>query len=91
VGGAWGKSEAASGATDTNPGSRPYVECQSLARFCCELLNLHRLAESAEDEAVTLFEARMRKTESTIRLFFTLNLVSWLLGIQYLPQLLGEL
>jgi hypothetical protein len=28
-------------------GSRTYVESKSLARFCCEFLNLQRLAESA--------------------------------------------
>jgi len=37
--------------------AREYFESKSLARFCCEFLNLQRLAESAFCHLVTAIEA----------------------------------
>ena len=42
-------------------GSHAYFESKSLARFCCEFLNLQRLAESAFSKAVIPNEARTRQ------------------------------
>ena len=42
-------------------GRRTYVESKSLARFCCEFLNLHHLAESAISEPVPPNEAQTRQ------------------------------
>jgi hypothetical protein len=41
-------------------GSHAYIESKSLARFCCELLNLQRLAESAFSITVPPNEAQTR-------------------------------
>jgi hypothetical protein len=42
-------------------GIHPLIESKSLARFCCDFLNLQRFAESAVSEFVILNEARMRQ------------------------------
>src|SRR5450755_2200545 len=42
-------------------GSQTYIESKSLARFCCELLNLQHLAESAVFESVPPNEAQTRQ------------------------------
>src|ERR1035437_6052378 len=41
-------------------GIQTYVGSKSLARFCCEFLNLQRLAESAFSKSVDPNEARTR-------------------------------
>src|ERR1035441_4617404 len=42
-------------------GIQTYVGSKSLARFCCEFLNLQHLAESAFSKSVDLNEAEMRQ------------------------------
>jgi hypothetical protein len=42
-------------------GRHTYVESKSLARFCCELLNLQHLAESAFFEIASSIEAQTRQ------------------------------
>jgi hypothetical protein len=42
-------------------GINPLVESKTLTRFCCELLNPQRLAESAVCISIVLFEAQMRQ------------------------------
>ncbi len=42
-------------------GRHTYVGPKSLARFCCEFLNLHHLAESAISEPVPPNEAQTRQ------------------------------
>ena len=42
-------------------GSYPNIESKSLARFCCELLNLQHLAKSAFSDSVRLNEAQTRQ------------------------------
>jgi hypothetical protein len=42
-------------------GIHPYIESKSLARFCCDFLNLQRLAESAFSKSVYPNESQMRQ------------------------------
>jgi hypothetical protein len=42
-------------------GSQTYLESKSLARFCCEFLNLQHLAKSAFTKSVVPIEAQMRQ------------------------------
>ena len=44
-------------------GSHTYIGSKSLARFCCELLNLQRLLESAFSKTVIPNEARIRQID----------------------------
>src|SRR5689334_7951179 len=41
-------------------GIYPSIESKPLARFCCEILNLQRLAESVSSSSVESNEAQMR-------------------------------
>jgi hypothetical protein len=43
-------------------GIHTFFESKSLARFCCEFLNLQHLAESALSDLVRPIEAQMRQT-----------------------------
>jgi hypothetical protein len=49
-------------------GIQTYVGSKSLARFCCEFLNLQRLAESAFPKVVAPNEAQSRQVLSLSRL-----------------------
>src|SRR5450432_2049570 len=46
-------------------GIQTYFESKSLARLCCELLNLQHLAESAFSQSVNSNEARTRQASRT--------------------------
>ena len=54
-------------------GIQTYFESKSLARFCCEFLNLQRLAESAFSEFDRLNEAQTRHVLHTKGLRFHLD------------------
>src|SRR4051812_42732157 len=60
-------------------GIHRFIESKSLARFCCEFLNLQRVTESAFFKSVPPNEARMRQVPERHfggwdRAIFTLNL-----------------
>jgi hypothetical protein len=50
--------------TTSSLGIQTYVGSKSLARFCCEFLNLQRLAESAVSRFVASNEAQTRHVGS---------------------------
>jgi hypothetical protein len=47
-------------------GIHAFIESKSLARFCCELLNLQRLAKSASCKSVSPNEAQTRHVPSDL-------------------------
>ena len=47
-------------------GIQPFIESKSLARFCCEFLNLQYLAESAFFKSVISIEAQTRQVLSVL-------------------------
>jgi hypothetical protein len=49
-------------------GIHPYIESKSLARFCCDFLNLQRLAESAFSKIDRPIEALTRHTRFSQRM-----------------------